>query len=84
MSSTATDEPVARGVVASLVRWADSWATDERDQQRDPREIDWLRVVPFIALHVDEKNKSARRAYEKVGFEDIGLYRLAMFPPVHG
>lgn len=41
-------------------------------------------VVPFIALHVDEKNKSARRAYEKVGFQEIGLYRLAMFPPVHG
>jgi stearoyl-CoA desaturase (Delta-9 desaturase) len=40
-----------RGAWKSLVRWLDSWAEDERDSLRDPREIDWLRVVPFVILH---------------------------------
>lgn len=42
----------ASGVLASCLRWVDSWAADGRDQNRDPREIDWLRVVPFVALHL--------------------------------
>ena len=40
------------GIVMSFVRWLDSWAEDERDTLRDPREIDWLRVVPFVILHL--------------------------------
>lgn len=40
------------GIWKSLVRWLDSWAEDERDQLRDPRETDWLRVVPFVLLHL--------------------------------
>jgi stearoyl-CoA desaturase (delta-9 desaturase) len=36
---------------ASLVRWLDSWAVDERDAESDPKDVDWLRVVPFLALH---------------------------------
>jgi len=40
-----------RSVWKSVVRWLDSWASDERDAERGPRDIDWLRVVPFIALH---------------------------------
>ncbi|MCB9899577.1 MAG: GNAT family N-acetyltransferase [Planctomycetes bacterium] len=40
--------------------------------------------VPFIALHVDEKNKAARAAYEKVGFRQVGEYRLALMPSLHG
>jgi stearoyl-CoA desaturase (delta-9 desaturase) len=39
------------GILKSLVRWLDSWAVDERDESRDPRETDWLRVVPFVLLH---------------------------------
>jgi len=39
-------------VVTSLTRWLDSWAPDQRDRERNPREIDWLRVVPFLLLHV--------------------------------
>jgi len=35
----------------SVVRWLDSWAVDERDAGRDSRELDWLRVIPFLALH---------------------------------
>jgi len=38
-------------------------------------------AVPFVALHVDEKNKAARRAYEKVGFVEIADYRLTLMPP---
>jgi len=38
--------------------------------------------VPFIALHVDEKNKAARKAYESVGFQEIATYRLVLMPPL--
>jgi stearoyl-CoA desaturase (delta-9 desaturase) len=37
---------------ASVVRWFDSWAGD--DEPLEParaREIDWLRVAPFVLLH---------------------------------
>jgi len=37
--------------------------------------------VPFIALHVDERNKAARKAYENVGFKEIASYRLTLMPP---
>ena len=40
------------GVLASLIRWADSWAPDDRDDVRSAREIDWVRVFPFVALHL--------------------------------
>jgi stearoyl-CoA desaturase (delta-9 desaturase) len=36
----------------ALLRWFDSWQVDERDAERDPRDIDWLRVVPFLLLHL--------------------------------
>ena len=36
--------------------------------------------VPFVALHVDEKNKGARRAYEKVGFKHVNDLRLVLMP----
>lgn len=36
----------------SVVRWLDSWTEDERDSVREPNEVDWLRVAPFIVLHV--------------------------------
>ena len=60
MSATTSEgsETAPRGALAgrsvgkSLVRWLDAWAEDERDQLRDPREIDWLRVVPFGILHL--------------------------------
>jgi stearoyl-CoA desaturase (delta-9 desaturase) len=35
----------------SLIRWLDSWAVDDKDEG-DPRQIDWLRVVPFVLLHL--------------------------------
>ena len=36
--------------------------------------------VPFIALHVDEKNKAARKVYENVGFQHRRDFRLALMP----
>ena len=39
------------GALASLVRWFDSWAEDGRDTPGAAREIDWLRVAPFVLLH---------------------------------
>jgi hypothetical protein len=36
--------------------------------------------VPFIGLHVDERNKPARRAYEKVGFQHRADFRLVLMP----
>jgi len=36
--------------------------------------------VPFVALHVDERNKAARRAYEKVGFQHACDFRLVLLP----
>jgi len=34
--------------------------------------------LPFIALHVDEKNRPARKAYENVGFQETAAYRLTL------
>ena len=48
MRGASSDRP---GAGASIVRWLDSWAVDGRDADRDPREIDWLRIVPFLVLH---------------------------------
>ncbi len=42
----------ARSSAASLYRWLDSWAPDERDVERGPRDVDWVRVIPFIGMHV--------------------------------
>ena len=36
--------------------------------------------VPFVALHVDEKNKAARKAYENVGFKHAADFRLILMP----
>ncbi len=36
--------------------------------------------VPFVVLHVDEKNKAARAVYEKVGFKHVDDFRLVLMP----
>ncbi len=41
-----------RATTASLVRWLDAWAEDPKDAERDPRAIDWLRTLPFLAIHL--------------------------------
>ncbi len=40
-----------RSVIA-LLRWFDTAAADETSAPGDERRIDWLRVAPFIGLHV--------------------------------
>jgi stearoyl-CoA desaturase (Delta-9 desaturase) len=45
-----TESP--RGRWGSFVRWLDSWAEDERADAVGPKEVDWLRVVPFVVLHL--------------------------------
>ena len=39
-----------RGVLATFVRWFDT--SRAPDAARDPDRIDWLRIVPFIGLHL--------------------------------
>ncbi len=51
MSGSERQPQSARTVGKSLVRWLDSWAEDESDVIHDAREMDWLRVVPFVLLH---------------------------------
>jgi len=69
----------ARSAFASVYRWLDAWAPDERDRQRGPREVDWLRVLPFIGLHL------ACLAVFLVGWSPValavalGFYALRMF-----
>jgi predicted GNAT family acetyltransferase len=46
------------------------------------RELLVRQKIPFIALHVDEKNRAARKVYEKVGYQELRTYRLTLFPPV--
>ena len=41
----------AKLAAASVVRWLDSWAPNPRDAHSGPRDIDWLRVSPFLAIH---------------------------------
>lgn len=41
----------ARSRTASLVRWLDSWAPDDRDAERSERDLDWMRIAPFLAIH---------------------------------
>jgi len=36
--------------------------------------------IPFVSLHVDERNKAARKAYETVGFQEVAAYRLTLIP----
>jgi stearoyl-CoA desaturase (delta-9 desaturase) len=39
-------------LIASVLRWFDEQAAVDQLSERHPEEIDWLRVVPFIALHL--------------------------------
>ena len=38
--------------LSSLLRWFDSWAGLEPVREERDRSIDWLRVVPFLLLHL--------------------------------
>jgi stearoyl-CoA desaturase (delta-9 desaturase) len=38
-------------LLASLVRWFDSWSPSAADAGADPFRTDWVRVIPFAAMH---------------------------------
>lgn len=39
-------------LTTTLVRWFDSWAGMEAIQDREPLCVDWLRCLPFVAMHL--------------------------------
>ena len=69
--------PERVGPLTHVVRWFDSWAGPE--EEYEPGQIDWLRVVPYLALHV------ACAAVLLVGWSPIAvavavaLYLVRMF-----
>jgi predicted GNAT family acetyltransferase len=66
-----TPKPVRNNGIASRALW--TLCKDLLNNQE----------VPFVALHVDERNKAARAAYEKVGFEHRADFRLVLMPAAH-
>lgn len=61
-----TPKEYRRGGIATRALWTLSKDLLLRDK------------LPFIALHVDEKNRPARKAYENVGFQEMAAYRLTL------
>jgi len=49
--TTITETKPATSVLTSIIRWFDSWAGTE-EVPEDPFEVDWIRVIPFIFLHL--------------------------------
>ncbi|MDF1799624.1 MAG: acyl-CoA desaturase [Planctomycetota bacterium] len=47
-----TQQAAPRPWWGKLVLWFDSWAGVDETEQVDPRRIDWMRVIPFLALHL--------------------------------
>lgn len=39
-------------LVMTVVRWFDSWAGIEAINEREPVCVDWLRCLPFVAMHL--------------------------------
>jgi len=45
-------KPLDVGRLAPVVRWFDSWALeDQSSSPADRNRVDWVRIVPFVALH---------------------------------
>ena len=64
---------------ASLFRWLDSWVVDPRDEAADPHEIDWVRVVPFLAIHVAGVAALFTTWSPFVVLFAVGFYAVRMF-----
>jgi len=47
-----TQQAAPRPWWGKLVLWFDSWAGADEAEDVDPRRIDWMRVVPFLVLHL--------------------------------
>jgi stearoyl-CoA desaturase (Delta-9 desaturase) len=44
--------PSASGGWMTFIRWFDSWAGLDTIKESDPPRVDWLRVVPFLLMHL--------------------------------
>ena len=80
MSPVTPKRTFVRRMAINLVRWFDSWARDNEDEvEEDPKKIDWIRVVPFVVMHL------ACAAVLWVGWSwvavaiAVGFYGLRMF-----
>lgn len=70
MEGVFTPKPLRRQGLASRAMWTIA------------RELVVRQKIPFIVLHVDEKNRAARKVYERVGYRELSTYRLTIFPPL--
>ena len=53
MSDVQTMSPTkAQNFWYSFLRWFDSWAGLEHTKVEGPPKVDWVRSVPFIAVHL--------------------------------
>jgi stearoyl-CoA desaturase (delta-9 desaturase) len=52
MPSQPETAKASQGPWRIFVCWLDSWAEDRRTATSAPKDVDWFRVVPFIALHL--------------------------------
>ncbi len=76
--SAGVPESAKRGTWASVARWFDGWAVAE--SRRDSAEkVDWLRITPFLLLHVAALGTIFTGAgFVAVGTA-IGLYFVRLF-----
>lgn len=47
-----TAPPPSTSRPSAILAWFDAWAAAERMGDVDDRRVDWMRVVPFLALHL--------------------------------
>ncbi|UCE62891.1 MAG: acyl-CoA desaturase, partial [Nitrospirota bacterium] len=57
----------------SIKRWFDTYADQDTNFESDDRRIDWLRTIPFIAMHI------AVLAVFLVGWSPIAVVAAASF-----
>jgi len=71
--------PMLKSITASLLQWFDTQHNENKARTHQPKQIDWVRVVPFIGVHL------ACLGIFWVGFSKtalficLGLYALRMF-----
>ena len=74
-----TSESVSRVAGLPLVRWFDAWAGIEDRSQDESRKLEWMRVVPFLLLHLSCLLVFVVGwSWTAVGFA-VGFYCVRMF-----
>ncbi len=51
-SRSFTDDRIARRLGLTVLRWFDSWAGAEEISEDEPQRVDWVRCIPFVAVHL--------------------------------